>query len=278
VKLLAVLLAAACSSPPPGSAAPPPASTPPDAGTALGAPPCPGRAEIGRGMVAERIALEGTRTCLTLVRIDLARYRLEVRTARADGGARPAPRWAADFGLVAAINTSMFDDDLRSVGMLYDARAVNRERDNPKQGGFFAFDPVDPRDPPVLVTGRGCDGFDLAAVRRRYRGLVQNYRLLDCDGRAIHWADPKIYSAALIAVDRDGRAVFAHARAPMTMSALSQVLAGLDLAGALFVEGGPEASLVAGVVEEIGSFETGFWDDSNHRFWDIPNVLGAARR
>jgi hypothetical protein len=282
VKLLALLLAAACSSPPPGSAAPPPAAARADAGaaprTALEAPPCPGRAELADGLVAERIALDGTQSCLTLVRIDLARYRLEVRTARADGGVRPAPRWAADFGLVAAINTSMFGDDQRSVGILFDARTVNREHDNPKQGGFFAFDPVDPRDPPALVTGRGCPGFDLAALRRRYRGLVQDYRLLDCDGRPIGWADPKIYSAALIAVDREGRAVFAHARAPMTMRALSRVLADLDLAGALFVEGGPEASLVAGAVQEIGSFETGFWDDSNHRFWDIPNVLGAAPR
>src|SRR6185503_7450567 len=192
--------------------------------------------------------------CLTLVRIDLALYRLEVRTARADGGGRPAPRWAADFGLAAASNTSMFGDDERSVGLLRDARTVNRDRDNPKQGGFLAFDPVDPASPPAVITGRGCPGFDLAALRRRYRGLVQDYRLLDCDGGATHWVDQKIYSAALIAVDRAGRVVFAHARAPMTMSALSLVLDDLDLTGALFAEGGPEASLVAGPLAEVGSF------------------------
>lgn len=287
--LCALAAALLACSPPEGSATRPPAprderSASPRADAAPTAatspPPCPGRTDLAPGLVAERVLLPGRddAACLTLVRIDLARHRLEVRTARSDGGARPAPRWAADFGLSAAMNTSMFGDDLRSIGVLRDARAVNSDRDNPKQGGFLAFDPVDPSAPPAVLVGRDCPGFDLAALRRRYRGLVQNYRLLDCDGRAIRWADPKIYSAAGIALDRDGRIVFLHARVPMDMTALSRVLADLDLTAALYAEGGPEASLVAGPVAEVGSFETGFWDDSNQRFWDIPNVLGAAPR
>jgi hypothetical protein len=283
VALAAALLA--CSPPEGGADRPPPRDERPpspraDAAptAAAGAPPCPGQSELAPGLVAERVLLPGRDACLTLVRIDLARHRLEVRTARSDGGARPAPRWVADFGLAAAMNTSMFGDDLRSIGLLRDARAVNSDRDNPKQGGFLAFDPVDPSSPPAVMTGRGCPGFDLAALRRRYRGLVQNYRLLDCDGRAIRWADPKIYSAAGIALDTDGRIVFFHARVPMDMTALSRVLADLDLGAALYAEGGPEASLVAGPVAEVGSFETGFFDDSNRRFWDIPNVLAAAAR
>jgi hypothetical protein len=289
VRSLLALAAAllACSPPEGGANRPPPRDErppPPPADAAAtdraGAPPCPGRGELAPGLVAERVLLPGRddAACLTLVRIDLARHRLEVRTARADGGVRPAPGWAADFGLAAAMNTSMFGDDLRSIGLLRDARAINSDRDNPKQGGFLAFDPVDPSAPPAVLVGRGCPGFDLAALRRRYRGLVQDYRLLDCDGGVIRWADPKIYSAAGIALDRDGRIVFFHARVPMDMTALSRVLADLDLAGALYAEGGPEASLVAGPVAEVGSFETGFFDDSNRRFWDIPNVLGAAPR
>ncbi len=282
VALAAALLA--CSPPEGGADRPPPRDERPpspraDAAPTAGAPPCPGKSEIAPGLVAERVLLPGRAdACLTLVRIDLAGHRLEVRTARADGGARPAPRWVTDFGLAAAMNTSMFGDDLRSIGILRDARAVNSDRDNPKQGGFLAFDPVDPSSPPAVMTGRDCPGFDLAALRRLYRGLVQNYRLLDCSARAIRWADAKIYSAAGIALDTDGRIVFLHARVPMDMTALSRVLADLDLSAALYAEGGPEASLVAGPVAEVGSFETGFWDDSNRRFWDIPNVLAAAPR
>jgi hypothetical protein len=56
----------------------------------------------------------------------------------------------------------------------------------------------------------------------------------------------------------------------------------LDLAGAIYVEGGPEASLYVKTAEEevreVGSFETGFFDDSNRSFWPIPNILGFAPR
>jgi hypothetical protein len=151
-------------------------------------------------------------------------------------------------------------------------------------GGFLAFDPLDASSPAALITGRGCPGFDLAALRRRYRGIVQSYRLLDCRSRPIRWADEKVYSAAGFALDAAGRIVFFHSRAPARMSELSRVLARpeLGLRGALYAEGGPEASLYAAAaaarVEEIGSFETGFWDGSNRQFWDIPNVLGAAPR
>ena len=64
---------------------------------------------------------------------------------------------------------------------------------------------------------------------------------------------------------------------------LAKILAapGLRLTSALYVEGGPEASLyvaAGGVtVNEVGSYETGFReDDTNVAFWDIPNVVGFA--
>jgi hypothetical protein len=56
----------------------------------------------------------------------------------------------------------------------------------------------------------------------------------------------------------------------------------LDVAGAMHVEGGPEASLsihTGGLdLDLAGSFETGFRpDDSNEQQWAIPNVLGVLR-
>ena len=56
----------------------------------------------------------------------------------------------------------------------------------------------------------------------------------------------------------------------------------LDIAGAMHLEGGPEASLsihVKGLdLDLAGSYETGFWpDDTNQHQWPIPNVLGVVR-
>jgi Phosphodiester glycosidase len=295
---LLALLVAAChaGAHDPGAAAADPA--PRDAAArdaraarAAGDAPCDGQpVPLARGVTAERWrvagdpALPDRAPCVDLVRVDLARYQLRILAAARDGGARPAPKWADDFALIAAINLSMFGDDGAPVALAVDGRGPLHERDNKQFGGFLAFDPVDPHDAPAVVAGRDCPGFDLGALRRRYRALVQSYRLLDCDGGAIAWKDAKSYSAAAVGVDRAGRLVLVHVRAPFTMRALSAALAEPDLAlaGAIFVEGGPEASLVVHgdrTLERVGSFETGFVEtDDNHRFWDLPNVIGVIPR
>ena len=247
--------------------------------------PCPSAARVlAAGMTHERVEIEGAPAiaseddCLDVVRVDLSGYRLTVGTARATPRARTLPAWLDATGAVAGINAGMFHDDERSVGMLVTAEVENNPDDNERFGGYLAWDPVDPASAPVAVFGRDCAGFDLPAIRTRYRAIDQSYRLLGCDGEALSWKDPKVYSAAAVGVDRDGRLVLLHGRAPHRMGDVARTAARLDLAGAIFVEGGPEASLVArgrdGAVERIGSFETGFVEsDGNQRFWDLPNVL-----
>jgi hypothetical protein len=212
--------------------------------------------------------------CIDIVRIDLARYRLR---ALSEVPGRTAPAWRDAFHLAAVINAGMFHDTGAPVGLIAEGTNV-LGTDNPKMGGFLAWNPVGDL-PRVVIAGRGCAGFDLDKLRGRYGTVVQSYRLLDCDGKAIAWADPKQYSAVAIGVDRDLRFVMIHARGAITMAELSRELAGHDLAGALFLEGGPEASLVAGSLALIGSYETGFVEnDANDRWWVLPNVIGAEPR
>lgn len=222
---------------------------------------------------------------LTLLRADPARFDLTLERAGSIDGALTADAWAASRGLVATVNASMFSPDGRSVGLMVDGAAEPNGRDHPAYGGFLAFGPRRACDPAVTLLGRSCAGFDLGALRASYRAVVQNYRLLDCDGAAIAWQDEKVYSAAVVGVDRAGRVVFGHARSPFTMTVLARALArpALEMAAAVFVEGGPEASLYArssgGELRAIGSYETGFRpDDSNAAYWPLPNVLGLRRR
>lgn len=65
----------------------------------------------------------------------------------------------------------------------------------------------------------------------------------------------------------------------MTDFAIALAAPEVDLQAALYVEGGPEVSLLvqAGghTLQEIGSYESGFQeDDGNAAFWPLPNVLG----
>ena len=57
----------------------------------------------------------------------------------------------------------------------------------------------------------------------------------------------------------------------------------LGIRGLVYMEGGPEASLVVRDgetrVTEMGSYEDGFWpNDDNDELWEIPSVIGFARR
>lgn len=276
-----------------GDRSPPRASEPAGDATAAAALPadCDGRPRsLGPGLTHERWPVDArpaiaVAPCLDLVRADLAHHRLRVVTASRDGAARPAPTWLDDLALVAAVNAGMFHDGGTSVGLLVDGDHDDQPRDNQKLGGYLAFAPRDPAAPPVVITGRDCPGFELAALRARYRTVVQSYRLLGCAGEALPWADPKAYSAAAIGVDRAGRVVLVHARAPFVMRDLSRALARpeLGLTAALFVEGGPEATLVVradrGHLTLVGSYETGFTEhDDNDTAWPLPNLVALGRR
>jgi hypothetical protein len=240
--------------------------------------PCPvATATLGPGLVVERwhvtratpIAGE---PCIDVVRADPSLYAL--RAPPSDR--KSAPEWLRAEGAVAITNAGMFHESGAPVGLVVTA-GKSRGIDNKKFGGYFVWDPTGDR-PAVATLGKGCRN---AAERDSYRSLVQSYRLLDCDGGAIKWADPKHYSAVAIGTDRRGHIIFIHARGAFTMHELSIELASRDLAGAIFLEGGPEASLVvhgpSGTLERVGSYETDFNEnDDNTAFWTLPNVIALV--
>lgn len=291
--LLALAACGRSESAPPAAPAPGPAAAAtvaaPDAALAPTALlPCPvAQASLGGGLDIERWAIAarpaaGGPACVDVVRIDPTRYALRVLSVAEEAAPRNAPGWADAFHLAAVINAGMFHASGKPVGLVI-ADGVARSGNNTKMSGYLAWDPVSAEDPPVTIAGRDCTGFDLDAVRARYHSVVQSYRLLGCDGEALPWKDPKQYSAAAIGVDRAGRVVLLHARAAVTMAELSTALATHDLAGALFLEGGPEASLVArgpdGALARVGSYETGFVEnDGNRAFWALPNVIAVFPR
>jgi hypothetical protein len=277
VRCAVLSLLAACGRGEPPQAAPARAAKPAVLVDAAG--PCPiANPALGPGLTVERwYVADATpaagEPCIDVVRADPSRYAVRARTDRA----RTATEWQKTFDLVAVINAGMFHDSGEPVGLVV-ADTKQRGADNAKFGGYFAWSPSAATLPAVTVLGRGCaNAKDLA----QYRSLVQSYRLLDCNGGAINWQDPKQYSAAAIGVDRAGRIVFLHARGAFTMRELSTALAAHDLAGAIFLEGGPEASLVVhgadGTLERVGSYETSFVEnDGNTDFWRLPNVIALV--
>ncbi|HTL33580.1 MAG TPA: phosphodiester glycosidase family protein [Kofleriaceae bacterium] len=248
--------------------------------------PCASDIALGPGLSHKRHPISATKSptgatpCLDIVRADLATYRLRVLTSARDGnGSHPAPWWRETFKLVAVTNAGMFHEGGDPVGLLVEDGAT-MGRDNKTFAGYLAFDDAGN----AIVTGRECPGFDLKALRAKYRNVVQSGRLLGCNGEALPWKDKKQYSSAAIGVSRDGtQVVFLHARDAVTMTELATAVAELDLQGALFLEGGPEASLVVrgskSELSRVGSYETGFVENNeNQSFWWLPNVIALETR
>jgi uncharacterized protein YigE (DUF2233 family) len=226
-------------------------------------------------------ALEGAEGRITVVRVDPARFelRLLASSAPGEGDRRSARAWAYRSGASAVINAAMYQEDYRtSVSLMRSGDHVNQRRLS-KDKAVLVFDPIVSGVPPVKIVDRDCERLEDAAVR--YGTLIQSIRMISCDGKNVWSPSERRFSAAAIGVDRSGRVLFIHARTPWPIHDLVDALlaAPLELAQAMYVEGGPEAQLFARgggkELERIGTFEGA---DTNARAWPVPNVVAAVRK
>ena len=214
---------------------------------------------------------------LSVVRVDPAQARLTVALASEEKVApMTAADWCAAAQLSVAINLGMFQTDERSnVGYLRHGKHINNGRWN-DFGAVLALNATK-----ALWLDR--DRSDVIQQTAAYDIVVQNLRLITTDRRNVWAANDRKWSEAAVAIDSKGRLLFLFSRAPWSMRDFNAFLLQLplDVAGAMHVEGGPEASLSihgGGVdLDLAGSYETGFLEnDSNKRQWPIPNVLGVV--
>ena len=221
---------------------------------------------------------------IAVVRIDPARFELRLLNASAPGqnGTLTVRSWAVRAGASAAINASMYQQDYRtSVSLMRTREHVNQRRVS-KDKAVLAFDPLVSGVPQARIVDRECE--DLAEAEKRYGTLVQSIRMVSCDRRNVWAQSERRYSTAAVGVDGKGRILFIHARTPWTVHDLVKALLGLpiDLAQAMYVEGGAEAQLFVrggGVEEErIGAFQAAPQAAAYVQGWPVPNVIAAVRK
>jgi len=220
-----------------------------------------------------------------VLRIDPERFALRLFNASAQpqGGLQTAREWSKRFGLVAAINASMYQADYRrSVSLMRSRDHINNPRVS-RDNAVLAFDPLDPGVPPVQIIDRTCQDFD--ALRQRYGTLVQSIRMISCERANVWRPGPEQWSTAAIGTDRQGRVLFIHVQTPHSTHDLIDALLALpiDLQRAMYAEGGPEAQLYVssgGYEQElVGTHGTSVSvAPGTMPAQPIPNVIGVARR
>jgi Phosphodiester glycosidase len=224
---------------------------------------------------------------VTVVRVDPQRYVFRLLSAELMGlGRNPtALEWVRQEGVSGVINAAMFRTDQRTaLGYMRDGERTNNPRWS-ADNAIFVSQPRRAGLPEAAILDRVCDP-DAARRAEDYRVVVQSIRMLDCEGRNVWSPQPRRWSTACVGTDTAGRVLLIHVRSPYTTHDLIDLLRSLplDLRRLMYVEGGPEASLVVAVkgealLSEVGSFETGFHEaDDNRVFWPVPNVLAFQER
>jgi len=200
------------------------------------------------------------------------------------GRRRTARQWADDFGLLAVINASMYqEDDKTSTGYMKNFGHVNNGQINARYGAFMAFHPNHPKIPRVQIIDRYHQSWK--KIIRQYDTVIQNYRMISLKGENLWKPSHKIYSAASVGMDNEGHVLFIHSRSPFSVYDLNQILLGLPIAikNAMYVEGGPEATLYLNVGNKarawVGNYEIDATEHDPSRWGsEIPNVIGIVKR
>lgn len=239
------------------------------------------------GLESARFALEASgpapRPELVVLRIDPARFALRLLCVGQMGGApRTARQWSREFGLTAVINASMYMKDNRtSVGLMLTKDYMNNPRPAKGQNALLALDPLWPGLTPARLFD--LTGTPLKKIRARYATLIQNYRLFTPAGKNLWKRADQKWSSALVGQDREGRVLFMICREVYPMPKLVARLLALPLGlrAAMYVEGGPEATLYAAEGQRelcvVGSFGSkAEQTQANTEQWALPNVIGVV--
>ncbi len=218
-----------------------------------------------------------------VLRIDPQHYRFRLMNASATKNGRPlsAKQWSRQNGLVAAINASMYQEDYRSSVSLMRTKAhVNNPRLS-KDMTILAFDRKAVDVPLVKLIDRQCD--DIKIWQKKYATVIQSIRMISCTGKNVWTQQPQKWSTAAIGVDGQDRILFIHVASPYSTHDLINILKELplDIARAMYVEGGPQAQMYINTGQHehefVGSYEIEIQGNMKNLISrPIPNVVGIA--
>jgi hypothetical protein len=260
-------------------------------GVALGAAPAPSWRELAPGLELGEVAASKPSAVgdsrILVVRADPERWEIDVvgRSRSGEAQGMTAKGWAESKGLVVATNAGMFATDyVTHLGYLELKGEVLSHRINDYQS-VAAFDPhPGAKAPAFRIFDLDAPGVTIESIRKQYRSLAQNLRLVRRPGENRWSEQAKRWSEAVLGEDAEGRILIVFSRSPFSMRDLNrELVASIGLVASQHLEGGPEAQVylnVGGVeFERFGSFETGFHEaDDVSVAWPIPNVLGLRPR
>jgi len=225
---------------------------------------------------------------LSILKIDPKYFSFELLTASEhDSIRRTVEQWSNDFNLTAVINAGMFNlaDHITSTGYLCNYSHTNNPKMRDNFRAMAMFNPKSNEFPALNIVDMEIENWE--EIRQNYNSIFQCIRMIDCNQKLVLWKPriPISSSMCVLATDIKGNILFVFSRSPYTANRMSAMLLSLPLHiySAMYLEGGPEASLyVSGgdtIIEKVGSWVSRTYpNDKNDYFWELPNVIGVKRK
>ena len=224
---------------------------------------------------------------IIILKIDPKLYSFKLLSASEHGRKpRTVRQWGNEFGLVAAINASMYQNEnfLKSAGYMKNYRHFNNSHINKKFSSFLVFNPIDSTLPIVQIIDRRVQK-NWKSVMKKYQTVVQNYRMIS-KGKKRGWPQRRVlFSTAAIGMDRENDVLFVLSPSPYSVHDFILILLSLpiNIKNAMYVEGGPEASVHLKIdgkkMRWTGSCHTNFAEqDDPETGYKIPNIVGVVKQ
>lgn len=239
--------------------------------------------EYGEALAPKKSIVNDSK--ITVVKINPTKFDFLLLTASEQKRkARTAKEWADTFKLNFVVNAGMYNlaNMLENDGFMKNFNHFNNPVFKDGYNGMIAFNPKDSLSKSNFnIMDLSCATWD--SVQNKYHSFSQCMRMIDCGGVPLSWDKKKQSCSMVIAAhDFDNNLYFIFNRSPFTHKEMIQFILAFPfkIKNAVYLEGGPEASIYIKLgdkeISKMGSYiSTTYPTDSNHKFWKIPNVIGA---
>ena len=223
---------------------------------------------------------------ISILRMERGLFDFNIFSAtKFDSIPRDLHNWADTFDLNVVFNAGMYNlsKPLKSRAYLKTGGHINNGTVIENFNLMLAMSPTVKKRDNVEILDLTCENFN--EMNHEFNSYAQGLRMIDCNGSPMFWKK-KIQSCSMLiaAEGEDGKFYLIFCRSPYTHNQMIQFMVDMPygLRNAIYLEGGPETSLLIDVnghcIEKVGSWVSTTWErDDNNHFWRLPNVVGVKK-
>ncbi len=222
---------------------------------------------------------------ITAFRFDTTLFDLDLLSAaRLDSNNLTVREWSRRHNLVAAVNAGMYAKDYSThVGYMKQFDYVNNGRIRRDYKSLLVFNPKDSSDPRFRMLDMECD--DVDSIRNRYHSVIQNIRMISCNGKNVWQQQKKRSSICSFGMNKSGDLMMVFSEHPLSTHDFIEICRRLplDIDRMMYLEGGPPAAMYFADgntrIELNGVYEPGTEGGTTFSLsYPLPNVIGIRKR